>query len=61
MEDPENPQHFPALRMKGSLSDEALQWSSEILPGCSEFFICRRRPCLTVCRNTDWPCTTKSG
>eukprot|EP00969_Alexandrium_andersonii_P239005 10550588-Alexandrium_andersonii.AAC.1 len=25
MKDPENPAHFPSLRMKGSLSDDALQ------------------------------------
>eukprot|EP00969_Alexandrium_andersonii_P016173 708002-Alexandrium_andersonii.AAC.1 len=33
-EDPENPQHFPALVVKDmSLTMEAAQWASEIMPG----------------------------
>eukprot|EP00969_Alexandrium_andersonii_P279260 12343073-Alexandrium_andersonii.AAC.1 len=44
-----------------SLTSEAAQWASEILPGTDEFFLCRQRGCLTVCRNTDWATTDKNG
>eukprot|EP00969_Alexandrium_andersonii_P104235 4600624-Alexandrium_andersonii.AAC.1 len=44
-----------------SLANEAAQWASEIVPGTDEFFLCRRRTCLTVCRNTDWATTDKNG
>eukprot|EP00969_Alexandrium_andersonii_P104323 4603992-Alexandrium_andersonii.AAC.1 len=31
------------------------------MPGTDEFYLCRRRSCLAVCRNTDWATTDKNG
>eukprot|EP00969_Alexandrium_andersonii_P356494 15446652-Alexandrium_andersonii.AAC.1 len=44
-----------------SLASEAAQWASEIMPGSGEFFLCRHRTCLPVCRSVEWPPPTRTA
>jgi hypothetical protein len=48
-----DPEFVPPLR-EVRLTDLEAQFVSRIVPGLDEFFLCRRRECLFVCRNIDW-------
>lgn len=55
-----NPDFVPEVRSVG-LQDQEAQFLSEIAVGVHEFFLCRHKGCLFVCRNTDWAQTEPEG
>ena len=49
----EDPTFVPPLA-EVFVSDFEAQFMSEIVTGLDEYFMCRQKHCMFVCRNTDW-------